>query len=231
MTVHFSCSADGGKLVDGCPRPVLIRSSGRNQTVRETIRTATGRHASIKVSGINIDLTRPGLRILGPDEDSTYSLAAPKARCHASDTYSGVRSCALTEHRTPMTGGYKIVYHARAVSGAGTVRYAGLVGFVTTISLSNAALLSPNYWDVTSGGNYVLQVLSRTKPAYLEAAPGAVSPTGPYDTFFRAGSVNGVPIWDSPVKITKGFKRFHEWTIGVQIGKRIIKVRLQTRYS
>lgn len=231
VTVHFTCSAGGGKLAGGCPKAVRIESSGRNQQVHETIRTTDGRRASITVKGINIDLSRPGLRIVGPDEYSTYAFTAPRARCHASDRYSGVRSCVLVERRIPMTAGYKIVYHARAVSGSGTVRYAGLVSFVTTINLSRASLLSPDYWDVTSGGSYVLQVMSRTKPTYFEAAPGAVSPTGPYDTFFRAGSVNGVPIWDSPVRITRGFKRFHSWTIAVQIGNRMIRVRLQTRYS
>jgi hypothetical protein len=228
VTVRFRCSAGGGKLKGGCPAPVRLSKSGRGQSLRRTVRDTSGRSATVRVRGINIDRTLPRVRITGPISGGTFALTAPKARCAASDRVSGIKSCALSEHAESVAGGYRVSYLARALSRSGASTTARAVITVTTISIQHASLVRPNAWSVTPGNSYVLQVLSETKPEYLDAAPSSVGPTGPYDYFFRAGTVNGVPLWDSPVKITAGFARFPSWTIGVRTGTRTVWIKLLT---
>jgi hypothetical protein len=228
VTVRFKCSARGGKLKGGCPAAVRLTTSGRNLSVRRTVATTSGGHATVRVSGVDIDLTHPRVRITGPLSGGTFALVAPKARCHAVDRVSGIKSCVVTEHAVSAAGGYKVTYVARAVSRSGVSATARVVSSVTVITLANASLVTPNVWSVTPGRSYVLQVLSKTKPTYLDAAPSPLSPTGPYDYFFRAGTINGVPLWQSPVTITKAFARFPSWVIGVRIGSRTVKIKLLT---
>jgi hypothetical protein len=228
VTVRFKCSADGGKLKGACPAAVLLSKSGRDQSVKRTIRDTSGRSATVRVHGISIDRTLPHVRITGPISGGTFALTAPRARCHASDRVSGVKSCALSEHAVSAAGGYRVTYVARALSRSGASATARTVISITTITLQRASLVTPNTWSVTPGKSYVLQVLSETKPEYLDAAPGSVGPSGPYDYFFRAGTVHGVPLWESPVNITAGFARFPSWTIGVRIGARTVWIKLLT---
>jgi hypothetical protein len=230
VTIHFACKAGGGKLAGRCPAAVKLTTSIKNLSLRRTIRTTTGQKASVSVRGIHIDLTRPHVRILGPIEWASYAFTAPKAHCHATDRYSGVKSCTLTERRVAAPGGYKILYGARAVAGSGTIGKAGKLSFVTTVNIVGGSEISADYWSVTPGHVYELQVLSKTRPTYLAAAPGAVSPTGPYDYFSQVGTVGGIPLWQTPMAITRGFALFRSWTIGIQTGTTVRRIKLLTHY-
>jgi hypothetical protein len=227
VTVRFTCKAHGGKLLGGCPRPLRITHSGKGLQVHMSVANTTGQRASVVVRGINIDLTKPHVRIFGPMESSTYSFAAPRARCHASDAYSGIRSCVLYVRRVPTAGGYKLLIGARAVAGSGVVGKAGRLSFVTNINVSGGSLINTDYWSVTPGHSYVLQVMQRAKPTYLDAAPGTVSPTGPYDYFTRTGTVDGIPIWSVSLDINQGFAHFGSWTVGIQTGSSVRRIKLE----
>jgi hypothetical protein len=230
VTIRFACKAGGGKLAGRCPAAVKLTKSVKDLSVRRTIRTTTGQRASVTVRGIHIDLTRPHVRIRGPLESGSYAFSAPKAHCHATDRYSGVKSCTLTERRVAAPGGYKILYGARAVAGSGTVGKAGKLSFVTTVNIVGGSEISADYWSVTPGHTYELQVLSKTRPTYLDAAPGAVRPTGPYDYFSQVGTVDGIPLWQTPIAITKGFALFKSWTVGIQTGTTVRRIKLLTHY-
>jgi hypothetical protein len=228
VTVTFTCRTRGGTLAGACPKPVRLSKSGSNLSVQRTISTTSGQKATVTVRRIHIDLTEPHVRIFGPLEWNSYAFTAPRPRCHATDRYSGVRSCTITEQlRVPALGGYKILYGAQAVSGAGTVGKAGLLSFVTTVVIVGGSEITGDYWSVTPGHRYVLQVLSRTRPAYLDAAPRTGSPTGPHDYFSRAGSVDGIPLWKVTLNITKAFARFPNWTVGIQTGTTVRRIKLE----
>ncbi|HTW13153.1 MAG TPA: Ig-like domain repeat protein [Solirubrobacteraceae bacterium] len=115
VKLTFHCVVTGAALTGPCPAPVKLTASRAHQAVRKSIRTANGQTAAVSVSGINIDSTRPRVRLLGPVRDRVYA-AAPRARCVASDRVSGLASCRLTEIRS----GAKVTYTALATSRSGT---------------------------------------------------------------------------------------------------------------
>ena len=71
-------------------------------------------------------------------------------------------------------------------------------------------------YAVTPGHSYLLEVLSKTRPRYINAAPAPLKPTPPNQYFARDGSIDGIPLWTVTIRITPGFARFPVWTIGVR---------------
>ena len=185
-------------------------------------------HATIRVTGINIDRTRPRVRITGLRAGRIYELTAPAAQCRATDRVSGIRSCKLSRQITRHGSGYSIRYLATATSRSGATVRARIVIAVSTIELVGATRGGPDSYVVTPGSDYVLEVLSNTRPSYLNAAPGAQRPTGPHRYFRRDGSVGGMSRWETPIRITRGFARFPSWTIGIQTGGKRVTLRLLT---
>jgi hypothetical protein len=227
VKVTFSCDAKGEVLIGGCPSAVTLAQSGTNQTLSRTIRTDGGGNGSVKVSGINIDMTRPTVRITGPSERGSYLLSAPAAECVAKDGVSRVRSCRLSEHTARTAMGLLITYSANAISNAGTTATAELTVHVQTVALLAREQVSGAY-DVTSGDTYTLEVLSNTMPTYLDAAVAPQLPSPGHDYFQRAGSLNGVKVWKLHVRIEQGFSRFPSWTIGVRIGSVVQTLKLES---
>jgi hypothetical protein len=228
VRISFSCDAHGAKLSRRCPAPVTLTKSGRGQRVTRTVRTTGGRTASVTVGGINIDLLRPTVRISGVSRERTYRLTAPTARCHATERISGIRSCKLTEHIASVAGGYVIDYTARATSNAGTSSTNRVSVRLSDIALLGARSKGNKTYAVPPGHSYVLEVLAKTKPTYLNAAPSPLSPTPPSQYFAQDGTVAGTPLWRVVIRITAGFARFPAWTIGVRTGATTNLLRLLT---
>jgi len=228
VRISFSCDADGAKLSRRCPAPVTLTKSGRGQRVTRTVRTTGGRTAAVTVGGINIDLLRPSVGIAGASHQRTYLLTAPTARCHATERISGIRSCKLTAHTTSVPGGYVIHYTARATSNAGISSTDRASVRVRDIALIGAKSRGDETYAVTPGHSYVLEVLAKTNPTYLDAAPSPLGPTPPHAYFARDGSIAGTPLWRVTVRITTGFTRFPAWTIGVRTGATTNPLRLLT---
>lgn len=114
VTVTFHCDAAGLTLTAPCPAPFRLGANRRDQTLTRTIKATDGATALVHVRGINIDATRPALRIAGPARRPFYT-KAPAERCVASDRISGIASCRIT--RAERHG--RITYTAVATSWAG----------------------------------------------------------------------------------------------------------------
>lgn len=117
VTVSFTCTAGTSAIVGDCPGPVLRSANGKGQSVTRSITAEDGTADSATVSKINIDRTKPTVKIRGVRKGRTYR-KAPRGRCVARDPLSKVRSCRLTKKRR----GDRITYTARAVDRAGNIR-------------------------------------------------------------------------------------------------------------
>jgi hypothetical protein len=228
VKVTFTCARHGARLRGHCPGPVLLKHSGKGQHLARTIRTTAGKTASVVVAGIDIDLLRPSVRIAGPNARRSYALTSPAAHCQASERISGIRSCRLASRTTEVPGGSVIRYTARATSNAGITAIVRSTVHVSDIALRGATPRGGGSYGVTPGQSYTLEVLSRTRPEYLNAAPSPLGPTGPNAYFTRAGSIGGTPLWRVTVRITAAFARFPAWNIGVRVGGATTLVRLIT---
>lgn len=228
VKVTFTCHSNGATLRGKCPAPVVLtKSAGRQHLVRR-IRTIAGQSASVTVAGINVDLLSPSVQIAGPSQLRSYLLKAPAARCHAAERVSGIRSCTLTRRVTDSATGYVIHYSARATSNAGVTTKRQAVIHISAVALIGATWKRNGTYAVTPGHHYVLEVLSKTRPAYLNAAPSPLHPA-PLNSYFTAdGSIDGTPLWSTPIKITPGFGLFPAWTIGVHRGRSTDLLRLLT---
>lgn len=122
VVVTFTCSP-GTDAIAYCPPPLRFTSSGLNQGATVTARDAAGRTTSIRVSGINVDKTKPKITIKGVTNGKTYSSARQKIRCAAADTFSGVFDCKLTASAKVVKRGkqVQVKYKATAIDKAGNV--------------------------------------------------------------------------------------------------------------
>ena len=123
VKVTFTCHGNGA-TIRLCPRGFMITTSGKEIQAHGKVTTTAGQTATVVVRGINIDLTRPTVRIAGPNPHLTYQLNRPSARCRATEHMSGIRSCRLSARSTTFPGGYAVHYTARATSNAGSPRHA-----------------------------------------------------------------------------------------------------------
>lgn len=117
VAVAFTCTTHGSELTGGCPGTRRLTRDGRGQKVDESIVAQDGGRASAVVRGINIDRTRPKLRISGVRPGARYKRMR-RARCVARDRTSGVRSCGVHWKRRGKRG----IYTATAVDRAGNKR-------------------------------------------------------------------------------------------------------------
>ncbi len=228
MKVTFTCHGNGAALRTTCPAPVTLTTSGKEIQAHGKVTTTAGQTATVVVRGINIDLARPLIRIAGPNPHLTYELNRPSARCLATEHMSGIRSCRLSARSTTFPGGYVVHYTARATSNAGVTAARHETIRVSNIRLVGAVLKGRGGYAVTPGHSYVLEVLSKTRPTYLNAAPAPLKPTPPNQYFARDGSIDGIPLWTVTIRITPGFARFPVWTIGVRTGATTDLLRLLT---
>jgi hypothetical protein len=116
VAVAFTCTTHGSELTGGCPGTRRLTRDGRGQKVDESIVAQDGGQASVVVRGINIDRTKPKVRIAGVRAGATYKRMR-RARCKARDRTSGVRSCGVHWKRRGKRG----IYTATAIDRAGNM--------------------------------------------------------------------------------------------------------------
>lgn len=117
VTVSFDCVTGTLDLTGECPGPVSLAGNGVNQSVSRTITASDGQAATASIGNIDIDRTRPTLRIKGVRRGAKYR-KPPKGRCVAKDKLSKVASCKLKRKRR----GKRITYTATAIDKAGNSR-------------------------------------------------------------------------------------------------------------
>ena len=117
VTVRFTCAARGAPLVGGCPGKVVLRNNGAKRSVTRSVRAGDGGVGRATAAGINLDRTRPTVRISGPRSGHAYR-RLPTARCVAGDTLSKVASCRIARRTTSRTARFT----ATATDKAGNVR-------------------------------------------------------------------------------------------------------------
>lgn len=117
VKVSFTCTAGTAPLVSACPAPVTLSRDGVDQSVSRTISAADGTSGTTTLGDVDIDRTKPTVRIKGVRKGKRYR-KAPKGRCVAKDRLSKVASCKLKKKRR----GKRIIYTAKATDKAGNSR-------------------------------------------------------------------------------------------------------------
>jgi hypothetical protein len=98
VTITFHCTLGSSALTAACPKPVVLRHSGKALSVAKTITATDGGTATVTVSKINLDRTKPTVRVTGARNRGVYR-HKQRLRCHATDALSGVESCRITQHQ------------------------------------------------------------------------------------------------------------------------------------
>jgi subtilisin family serine protease len=119
VKVSFICAAGHAPLAGECPRPVWLKRDGADQSVSRSVTDTGGASATASVEDIDLDRTRPTVKIRGVRKGKTYR-RLPKGRCVARDRVSKVASCRLKRKRR----GKRVVYVAKATDKAGNSRKA-----------------------------------------------------------------------------------------------------------
>lgn len=119
VTVTFTC-ADALSGVATCPDPVILSANGAN-SASGTVTDRAGNTGSTTVSGINIDQEMPTITAVNVN-GGTYTLGtAPAATCTATDSFSGLVSCAVAVSGGNANGVGTFSYTATATDKAGNV--------------------------------------------------------------------------------------------------------------
>jgi hypothetical protein len=95
VTVAFTCTPAGAPLVRACPGRFRMMTERAAQKFTRTIHATDGGAATVAVTGINIDLTKPRVWIANvPDHEDPSDTSRP--RCVGRDALSGIATCKLT---------------------------------------------------------------------------------------------------------------------------------------
>jgi hypothetical protein len=227
VAVTFTCTTDGAPLTAGCPAGVRLARNGAGQSVTRTITATNGGAATVVVSGIDIDQTKPIVKLAGIHRGATYDGTAPKARCAARDSLSGIAACKLRRHETTSHQGLDITtvrYTATATSRAGNTATGAAKYRVLGLYVKGARYEHGRFL-VAPGRTYTIVVeRSALRPRYIDAAPSPGSPAGNDRWFVSVGPhrwAQGITIADALAR------RFKEWVVGVQIGSRLHQLDVQ----
>jgi YVTN family beta-propeller protein len=222
VVVTFTCVTHGAPLTTTCPSAVRLATNGAGRSITRSVTSTDGGIDTVVVRNINIDMTRPTVRVAGIRNLAVYGGSVPSARCVAGDALSGVVSCAITRH----TSGSRTTYAATATDKAGnrrTVRgtYRTLAIWVAGAPFVNGA------FNVTLGRTYTIIVHSLGRPTYYDAAP---APTTPFvrDQYFHAA---GYHRWALGVTMTKSLRSHRYWDLGVKIGTTMHALRIRVAAS
>jgi predicted outer membrane repeat protein len=223
VTVTFHCKTDGAPLTHPCPKPVTLRRNGRGQSVTGTITVTYGGTATVTVSGINIDQTRPVITVHGVVSGRTYDAPGPrKITCTATDKLSGLAGpCTLAITRTPA----RVAWRATATSKAGVrgtaTGHIGLIDFYVA-----GAPRRHGVFTVVAGHAYrvVAYVNASHAPRYVDAAPAGVRPHPVGQAMTRIGA----GLWAIKVRIiTQMTTKYKYWHAGVLVGKTLHLIALE----
>ena len=228
VTVTFACTANGAPLAAACPSAVELASNGAGQSITRTITATNGGAGTVVVSGIDIDQTRPTVKLTGARSGATYVGSVRAPRCVAKDSVSGIASCKLSRHETSSGRGLDITtvrYTATATSRAGNTTTASVTYHLLGIYVQGARYQDGTFL-VTPGRTYTIVVAhSSVRPRYIDAAPSPVSPAGNDELFASVGHDR----WAQGVTIPSGLLgRFKTWSLGVQIGSKLYDLKVAT---
>jgi hypothetical protein len=218
VTVRFHCTVTSAPLVGACPAPVTLSGSGGGQALARAVVAADGGAATVAVTGINIDRTRPTVSLRGVTARRTYVLTAPPARCRATDANSGVARCVVTRTATRQ----RVTYVATATDRAGNVTRRALQVRVRPEGLSGAKLRRGAF-VVHHGRSYTLTVKSAKRPSYVFAAPAPRRPAGDGGRFTAAGPHR----WVYTLTIRTSMRHHTAWNIGYRVGGKLHVVALR----
>ena len=227
VTITFTCTTAGAPLTAACPSPVQLASNGAAQSVTRTITATDGGAATFVVSGIDIDQTKPSVKLSGIRAGATYGGAVSSVRCVAKDPVSGIASCKL--HRRESTSGQgldvtTVRETATATSRAGNTATATITYRTLGLYLEGATYKDGTFL-ITPGHTYTIVVDGTpVRPRYVDAAPSPVSPAGNDQWFASVGRDR----WAQGVTIPDGLdQRFDRWVLGVQIGSTLHDLDVQ----
>jgi hypothetical protein len=116
VQVTFTCTAGQYPLAGACPTPVALSSSGAGQAASGSVSDTGGASGQTSVTGINIDLVAPTVKIKGVKKGKTYT-KKKKPKCVGADALSGIASCTVAQKKK----GSKYVVTATATDKAGNV--------------------------------------------------------------------------------------------------------------
>ncbi|MDX6375047.1 MAG: hypothetical protein QOD98_4035 [Nocardioidaceae bacterium] len=81
VRIWFFCKPRGSELIEGCPRDVSLRESGKDQSVTRTVHAVDGASATATISGIDIDRDAPVITVDGRSCSATDKLSGVKGKC------------------------------------------------------------------------------------------------------------------------------------------------------
>lgn len=223
VTVTFTCVPAGAPLTRPCPRAVRLARNGAGQSLTRTIEAQDGGAATVTVSGIDIDRTKPVLRVAGVRDHAVYDGEAPKPVCRARDRVSGIARCTVALRTSAPRGEleartvhYTLLARSRAGARArrtGSYRELGIY--------LNGARYEAGAFHARPGRTYTLVVSAKTTPRYLYAAPDGASPAGGEPPFHRAGKDR----WAIAVALEPRLgARYRRWSLGIEVAGRVHRV-------
>lgn len=201
VVVSFSCTPQGSILSEGCPDDVTLSNDGADQSASKTVPAVDGGSATATVDNIDIDRTKPTVRITGITKDRRYVGSRPTPRCQASDALSGVASCTLS--RT--IASTKTTIAAKATDKAGNVATATTSYRTLAYRVKDAAYADGRF-TLKRGARYVVA--------------GTVKESGKVSAPFRWGNpvsfmklVGG----SAPIRIPASAARGSSWKVSVVV--------------
>jgi hypothetical protein len=224
VTVSFTCTTSGSPLIGACPTSVTLSKNGAAQSVSKTIVAADGGVATVNVSPINVDRTKPTVKITGVKAGATYgAFPAPKAKCSAHDGLSGLaKKCVLSVHKSA----HSIRYVATAKDKAGNVSTKQLRVKLTSFFIVGTQPTSEQF-TVHVGKSYLVgaKVAPKHAPVYEQAALAGTAPHPDQPVMTRVGHNE----WETRIHITKRMSHHTNWVIGVKVGStsHLIKLRVE----
>jgi hypothetical protein len=217
VRVKFTCTAHGAALTGACPSAVTLAGNGGGQSVTRTITATDGGAATVVVSPISIDRTRPHAGVAGVRSAATYLGTLPTPRCTATDPLSGIASCVLRVHKHVSGRGLDITtvsYTAIATDRAGSTRRVSGTYRVLGIYIDGVAYRRGRF-QVKLGRTYTIVVTgTRTKPRYTDASPDPLPPRGVDNPFHPVGR----GVWVERVTLAGAMRRYRDWNLGIKIG-------------
>ena len=218
MTITFTCTTNGAPLTKPCPSAVTRSTTVPANRVTRTITATDGGMDTVVVSNINIDRTKPQVRVNGVHNGAAYD-TAPTLKCVGRDALSGLASCTLTKHTQR---GSTITYRATATDKAGNTR-------TVDGQVPHAGHHDPGRqvrrrrYNVKLGHTYTFVVHAIKRPTYYDAAPVPTTPFKRDQNFLAAGKHR----WALGVTIEQKLNHYEYWYLGVKIGKTMHKIKIR----
>ncbi|WP_313406742.1 Ig-like domain-containing protein [Aeromicrobium sp.] len=214
VTISFTCATKGADLVSACPKPVTVGKQGASSVTR-TIHTADGGIATA-TAAVKVDRSKPRVALKGVKAGRSY-FDAPRPKCIAKDSISGVAKCKVTSKRR----GSKIVVTAKATDVAGNVRTKRVAYRVADFTIRGAKKVGDTY-RVKHLETYTL-VVRGAKASYVYATPAPGKPNRGSVPFKKAGRNT----WALGVTMSMTTSGTRSWNLGYTQGGKLHVVKVK----